>query len=156
MFFTEFAQSVVEEGSRAWELAVVASTTQLCGDSSRSRGREPSSSSWLLPPPKLTAALRRFSCKQHRRTAITQLWLFICTADQRDSQSACVSTDNKIAVSQLKLKALPSLLMLIWLKAQAFKWSLHVLVICYRFSIMLLYSCTTCNFKLGKCKNSHS
>lgn len=72
MFFTDFAHSVVEDGSRAWELPAVTSITQLCGDSSSSRGRDPSSSSWLLPPPKLTAALRRFSCKQHGWAAITQ------------------------------------------------------------------------------------
>lgn len=67
MFFTEFAHSAAADDSKVWELAAVTSTTQLCGDSSSSRGREPSSNSWLLPPPKLTAAFRRFSCKwQHR------------------------------------------------------------------------------------------
>lgn len=44
-FFTDFAHSVVEEGSSAWELPAVASITQLCRDSSSSRGIEPSSSS---------------------------------------------------------------------------------------------------------------
>lgn len=45
MFLTDFAHSVVEGGSRAWELPVVTSITQLCGLSSSWRGREPSSRS---------------------------------------------------------------------------------------------------------------
>ena len=60
--FAESSQPAVELGSSSWELPEAAgSTTQLCGDSSRGLGREPSSSSRLSPPPKLTAALKRFS-----------------------------------------------------------------------------------------------
>ena len=60
--FTPSSQPTAKPGNSNWELPEpTGSTTQLFGDSSRGLDSEPSFSSRLSPPPKLTGALRRFS-----------------------------------------------------------------------------------------------
>lgn len=71
MCFKELCHPVVEAGREGWELPAVKSTTQLCGDSRRSRGSVPSSRSWLVPPPKVTDALRRLNYQQQRCESVT-------------------------------------------------------------------------------------
>lgn len=57
---TDSAHFLVVGGMSGWEDPVVTSTTQVPLDSRSDAGREPSSKSWLLPPPKPMAWLKRF------------------------------------------------------------------------------------------------
>ncbi len=60
---TESTHFLKVGGIRAWEFPDVMSTTQVLLDSKSEMGREPSSKSWLTPPPQLTAWLKRFIWK---------------------------------------------------------------------------------------------
>ena len=61
---TESAHFLVEWDSSAWEFPVAMPITQLNDDSRSDTGTDPSSKSWLLPPPQLTAKLRRFCWRE--------------------------------------------------------------------------------------------